>query len=395
MSTLHIVASILGYIGATLLFLQVVLGTRHVFSFFTDDTVLANTVHKFIGIYGTLLVFSHPLFEMMWREDSLPWLFSPSFVTEEMTSISFGRFALYLLLLLWITSALVRENIKWRPWKYLHFIAYPIVFLVFIHITDIGTFFGEYLLIRVVWYSFFAIFILSALFRFLMWSGATKKKSTLLESKMQGESLLLSTFSFPEGMDIPKIGQHVYLQVKSFGSEHPFTVMDIDLEKRELRFGMRMGGPFVNGLKEIPLGSEIRVDGPYGVFTTEGQNEEEKVIIAGGVGVTPFVRLAREYGKNATFLYANRSTQDALYHEELKSWVSKYVDIVENDDGEQNENLLFGRVDASVLRTVLGEKVKTLPYFVCGSPTFIGIMKKMLMDLGVKKEKIFYEELGF
>lgn len=395
MSTLHIVASVLGYIGATLLFLQVVLGTRHVFSFFTDDTVLANKIHKYIGIYGTVLIFFHPLTEMMWQENSYLWFFLPRFSNETETHISFGRFALILLALLWVTSAIVRESIKWRPWKYVHLISFPIVFLVFVHTLELGSFFEDYLRVRVIWFIFFGLFIVSLLYRFLAWAAVTKNESRVLASRLQEESLLILTLALPSEMKLPRIGQHMYLQAKRFGSEHPFTVMDLDAEKREITFGMRTGGLFVNAAKEMSVGSVMYLDGPYGVFTKEGQNDEEKVIIAGGVGVTPFVRLARVHGKNATFLYANRKLSDALYHDELKTSVARYVDIVENYEGEKNGDVIVGRVDGALLQSILGNKLIALPYFICGSPMFISIMKKTLTDLGVKKENIFYEELGF
>ena len=40
-----------------------------------------------------------------------------------------GRFALLAILLIWLSSAIVRGAISYRPWKYLHYLAYPVLFL--------------------------------------------------------------------------------------------------------------------------------------------------------------------------------------------------------------------------------------------------------------------------
>ena len=395
MSTLHILASVVGYLGVALLFVQITFGSRHIFSFFTKDNVFINKIHKFIGIYGTLLIFSHPFFEMMWREDSLLWIVTPHFSNQFESSLSFGRFALFLLVILWLTSAIMRESIKWRPWKYTHLIAYPLIFLVLFHTPGVGSFFADYTFIRVIWYVLFWMFIVSLLYRLVAWSGVTKKKGKVLKRDMQGDSLLILTLSFPKGMKDPEIGQHVYLQARSFGSEHPFTVMEFDKEKGEITFGMRAGGVFVESLKTIQVGSSLFIDGPYGLFTKEAWNTDEKVIIAGGVGVTPFVRLVEKYGKNTTFLYCNRSVHDALRKETIKKNVTLYKDVIELCEEPIPSDTVVGRLSYDALETILGEKLRRLPYFICGSPLFIASIRKMLKDIGVSKHKIFFEELGF
>lgn len=394
MSNLHFLASCFGFLGAFLLFVQVVFGSRHIFSFFTKDTVRINKIHKWIGMYGTLFIFAHPLLEMMWQESSFLWIFIPNFSFDMEEHISFGRIALYLLLIIWVTSALVREKIKWRPWKYIHLLAYPTLFFTFIHAPEIGTLFDMYPLIAVVWYSLFFIFIAATFFRIACFAGYRKVKTTIVEKGNQGDGILLLSMHLPEGMDEPQIGQHVYMQTKPFGSEHPFTVMDYNATKKIISFGMRKGGAFVAELEGKGIGAEIFLDGPYGVFTKEGWNTEEKIIIAGGVGVTPFIRLVKDYGKNAIFLYANRGLKDAVHHVELQKHTAKYIDIVE-DEKDKGEGVIVGRLTDAVLKETLGDSLKTSPIFICGSPFFISLMKKTLRSLGAPKENIFYEELGF
>jgi hypothetical protein len=67
MDTLLIIANLLGYLGLTLLFIQIVFGTRHIFKYFTTDTVLINKIHSYIGKYGMVFVFLHPIAEMFVR----------------------------------------------------------------------------------------------------------------------------------------------------------------------------------------------------------------------------------------------------------------------------------------------------------------------------------------
>jgi predicted ferric reductase len=394
MNLLQTFASVFGYFGAILLFFQVVfLGNRNIFSLVTEDTVFINKLHKQIGIYGTVLIFLHPLLEMKNMNMSFLWIFIPDFSLSYTTAVTYGRIAFLLLLVLWVTSALVRGKMKWRPWKYIHLVSYPLVVLVIFHVPSIGAYFEEYVWVRALWYVTTNIFFIATFLRILSWGGVMKRKAKVISKSMQGESILLLTLSLPEGMKIPKIGQHIYMQSRRFGSEHPFTVMDINEEKRELLFGMRTGGLFVEEVKTLSEGSVLYIDGPYGVFTKEAWNDNEKIVIAGGVGVTPFVRLAKEYGKNMTFLYANRSEGDAVRKEEIASEVLTYIDVIEN--GEAKQNTYVGRITPELLTSVLGEKIKTTPLFVCGSPFFIALMKKTLMDLGSPKKNIYYEELGF
>lgn len=393
MTSLLIIANVLGYIGLALLFIQTVFGSRHIFKFFTTDTVLINKLHQYIGQYGMLFVFIHPVLEMMVRLESILWLFVPSFLVSSETFVSFGRFALLLLLLVWITSAIVREKIKWRPWKYIHLLAYPTLFLAFIHIIKLGTFFEEYLWLRAVWALMFFAFILSTTWRLKFWAGAGKAKYKLVEQKLVGEDIVLIKLKALGENLSSQIGQHFYLQTDKFKSEHPFTI--IRNENGELYFGIRKVGKFWNELLSKKLGETIYVDGPYGVFTREAQNTQPKVIISAGVGFTPFIDLVEKFGDNAIYFNCNRKADEVVEGEMLRSRCAKYVDILEDAQGKTSESVVQGRVSKEIITSTIGANYKELPYFVCGSPNFIKFIKQTLLDLGVPAKKIYFEELGF
>jgi predicted ferric reductase len=282
---------------------------------------------------------------------------------------------------------------KWRPWKYLHLLAYPIVFLSFIHVKDLGTFFEFYPALQFVWFAMFMIFIISVLWRLVTWSGVTKAKYVLKSRTLVGDDIVLITLTPTTKLLTSKIGQHFYLQAKSFGSEHPFTI--IRNEDGVLSFGIRRVGGFWNEILQKSLGEVVNVDGPYGVFTKEAQNTNPKVIISAGIGVTPFIDLVEDFGENTIYFNCNRSATQIIEREVLKNNSSTYIDILDDATGAAPGEVLSGKITKEVLQNKLEDRVAHLPYFVCGSPGFIKYIQSVLTELGVPKQKIYYEELGF
>jgi predicted ferric reductase len=393
MSKLLVVADILGYIGIILLYIQVVFGSRHIFRFFTTDTVAVNKLHASIGKYSILAILLHPIITMMHRLESFTWIVTPNFFVESEKHISMGRFALLLFLAVWITSALVREKIKWHPWKWIHLLSYPIVILSFFHLKDLGTFYREYMLIQILWVFFFVLLICSILMRLYIWTGGGKQKYTLVEKKLVGTDIVLVKLK-PLKKDISsKIGQHFFLQAGAFKSEHPFTI--IRNVGGVLEFGIRKVGKFWNQIEGLEIGKNINVDGPYGVFTLEAQNTSPKIIISAGIGVTPFVDLIDKYGQNAVYMNCNRKIEEAVERELLKSKSTRYIDIVNEYSGPADPNIKVGMISEKMITDIVGKDHQTTPVFVCGSPRFIKAVKKIFIALGTPKKNVYYEELGF
>lgn len=404
MTNLLFWGNIIGYVGLVLIYIQVVFGSRHIFKIFSRDTVFLNKVHKQIGIYGIFFVFAHPLFEMMNRSQDLSWLIMPNFDIETETHITFGRFATILFLIIWLTSAMIREKIKWRPWKYIHLLSYPILFFTFIHILEIGTFFENYAFVKIIYVILFISFILSLIMRLFAWSGITKIKYKIIDKKMIGEDILYIQLESINNKSNPtpyfirsKIGQHFFLQTDNFKSEHPFSVIKNEVTEgvsSKISFAIRKVGKFWEEMINKNIGDIILVDGAYGVFTKEAQNTNPKVIISAGVGATPFIDLVGQYGENSIFINCNRKIEEAIGRDLIKSKVSKYLDIVNEYTGSESD-VKVGLISADIIINTVGENYKNINYFICGSPAFMKFLRGELTKIGVNKNKIFYEDFGF
>ena len=393
MSKLLIIANIFGYIGFIMLYLQVVFGSRHIFKLFTKNTVKINKLHSSLGKYAIFAVFLHPLLSMANRLEDFAWIITPNWNVQTEAAITLGRIALFLFLAVWITSAVVRGKIKWHPWKKIHLLAYPLVFLIFPHISQIGTFYEDYAVIRGTLSVLWILLVVSVIYRLVTWSGLSKQKYTLTDKKLVGTDIILITLTPKNNKVSSHIGQHFFLQAKRFGSEHPFTI--VRNKDGTLHFGIRRVAGFWNEINSKAIGDIIFVDGPYGVFTREAQNIEPKVVISAGVGVTPFIDLVGNIRQNTTYINCNRNIDEAVERDFIKSKVTKYVDVVNEYAGTPEHSIKVGVLSELVLSEILADKKPETPVFVCGSPGFIGAVKKMSSALGTPKDKIYYEELGF
>lgn len=127
-------AIVFGYIGSILLFWQFILGIRFISSIFSNNTLEFNKIHKFLGIYGVLFALLHPFLIMYSFGETLAFVLMPDLSNNPMAiGLGYGRIAFFLLLIIWISSAFLRNKIGFRTWKVIHFLAYPIMGFILSH----------------------------------------------------------------------------------------------------------------------------------------------------------------------------------------------------------------------------------------------------------------------
>jgi ferredoxin-NADP reductase len=92
----------------------------------------------------------------------------------------------------------------------------------------------------------------------------------------------------------------------------------------ELTFTTRLRDTaFKRVLQTMPLGTEVKVEGPFGNLTLHNDASRTAVLLAGGIGVTPFRSMVRwaahqKLPHRILLFYANRRPEDAAYLDELR-----------------------------------------------------------------------------
>ncbi len=391
-------ASIVGYIGLIMILWSIILGSKPLARLISSDYVELNKTHRFLGKYGILFALIHPFLEMFSYLENISWVITPSLATEFDFHISLGRLTLLVFLIIWLSSITLRSKLKYRPWLRIHYLTYPLGLLALFHIRDIGFYYTQSRFISV----FFSLILIAYCFYlaylFLLWAGFFKNHYTVKSiSKIgQGSEINILDLETTGKPLTSQPGQYVYIQMHRFGEVKPFSILENDGNK--LRLGIKNDGEFTSRVGELKPGHEIGVFGPLGKFTQQGHNDSDKIIISGGIGITPLVELSEKYfTPNSFFFVCNRYRSDVVDLDRLKkSTNNRLYEVYSRETTIENERQRNCRLDKNVLQEILGSNnINNYKIFICGSSPFMNEAIKNLTSLGVKRENIYTEEFSF
>lgn len=161
-----------------------------------------------------------------------------------------------------------------------------------------------------------------------------------------------------------------------------FTIASAPFEGHVMlttRFASERSSSFKRALRQLPVGAAVEVGEPDGDFVV-GDPGDEHVLIAGGIGVTPFRAILvdldhRELPIKATLLYANR-TPDFVYKAEMDRLAGRHPGLV------VRYLVSPERVTQPSIRAVAADLEKPT-FHVSGPEPFVEALGGMLSGLGV------------
>ena len=148
-------------------------------------------------------------------------------------------------------------------------------------------------------------------------------------------------------------------------------------------------------------GSLVDVEGPLGQFTFPTQPDTEHFLfIAGGTGVAPLRAMLGQAlhvpHRRISVLYSARTQNDFAYEREMRDLAREGLielkQAVTREDVSGNWNGARGRIGTGELALLVHDP-DTL-CFICGPPTLVHDMPKLLVQLGVRSNRIRIEEWG-
>lgn len=386
-------SALLGYAGLVMLLWMYVIGNKSIFGVFFRDLAPVLKLHAWLGKYGTLLIFLHPL--LVTLSYGQTWLYSliPGIGSSFERHVTLGRIALFVLIVVWITSAVIRDRIRYRPWKYIHFFGYIALPFALLHAPLIGTQIRSNLALKAYYFGLVAVFIAFSLLKLYNLLNLDKRKYRLTGNQPIGDDAYYATF-IPEAESIPppRPGQYIYVKLGLISEDHPFSVVDHNPRTGTITIAYRTYGKFTRLLSRLPPGTDIYLSGAYGSFTQQPERQDSPpVLIAGGIGITPFMsRIINNQSERPWLIYANRSISSSLFLPALRRRLGdRLIEIYSRQVGRPAEY-----IDLQAIRS-LAIDPRQHHFYICGPAAMITQTKTVLGSLGVTAGHIHAEEFKF
>ena len=224
-------------------------------------------------------------------------------------------------------------------------------------------------------------------------------EKTILKLKMiKKETPLVSSLTFETEQKIVfKAGQYFNVtipELMSHGKAYTIASAPID---NDLVLTIKKQGKFSSALLDLKVGNEIFVDGPEGYFFDNFSADKKNVFVVGGIGITPFMSLIRDYVNNSkslgdlVVLYSNKFKNEITFFDELtKLSAQEKIKLVNFITQEKVNDCEIGRINAELIKKLVND-CQNRNYYLCGSISFVNDMWKMIGGLGVPEEQIFTE----
>lgn len=232
-------------------------------------------------------------------------------------------------------------------------------------------------------------------------------EARLVRREMVAEGTMAFHFSKPAGF-VHQAGQSLLMslvdppETDGEGDARTFTIASAPHEA-ELMIATRMRDTaFKRVLKTASLGTTVKIDGPSGEMVLHDDPARLAVFLAGGIGITPFLSMAR-HAANARLphrlylFYSNRRPEDAAFLAELQEIERlnpNYRLIATMAEPEKSAHPWAGET-GFIRRELLERHLTDLAspvYYFAGPPPMTMAMRELLEGIGVGEHAMRYEE---
>lgn len=231
----------------------------------------------------------------------------------------------------------------------------------------------------------------------------------LLRREQVAEGTMSFYFDKPTGFQF-KPGQYLDCslmdppETDAEGNIRTFSIASAPAEK-DLMVATRMRDTaFKRVLKRMPLGSQLKIDGPLGSFTLHSNASRPAVFLAGGIGITPFrsmiVNATREgLAHRVVLFYSNRRPEDSAFLQELQQIGSENNNcqticvMTKMEKSNHRWDGQTGYIDKAMLARFLPDVAAPI-YYIAGPPAMVTAMKETLTGAGVNEDDIRSEDFA-
>jgi len=204
-------------------------------------------------------------------------------------------------------------------------------------------------------------------------------------------------------------GQYAVISFKKNGRPTPsrsFSIVNAPSSHGIIQCSIRKKGRFTNAAASLMAGDEVTVAGPFGGFIFDEKRDKKMVLIAGGIGITPFMSMIQYATNNKltndiTLIYSCNNQNDIPFVQTLIDIekLSQHFRIIFAISGGpinklSNQKVITGRITPDVIQQSVGGLYNDKTFFICGPTSFMNAMTGILYEKGVSEDKVMTEAFG-
>lgn len=382
-----------GLLGLAIFALALLLSSRFVWlDKLFNGLPKAINLHRWFGTLSFTLIILHPLFlaaRLLPVSSQLAFGLFTSWTTVAMV---FGYLSLLLFMALIVMTFFWR--LRYERLKSLHsLLAVPLMLggvhslLIESDVKRSPILAGYYILLI----SLSVILYLARLF--LVAQGIKAQRFVVSQATQLSPNIMSLTLKPAQKIIQAKAGQFIFVSFPDIkkGEEHPFSVAQIHAD-HSLTIVAKNLGDYTAQLPSVKVGDLAMIDGSFGSFGDNINLNCHQVWIAGGIGATPFMSLARSLpDKNningvVDLFYIVNSEKDLVGLDAFKKLALDNPQFKINVyTADKN-----GRFDLEKLKKFIND-LNACHFYICGPAGMMKYFVSALRQAGVPKKNINLE----
>jgi predicted ferric reductase len=354
--------------------------------------------HRRIGEGAFALIWLHPIFLAADRLPDLGRFFGFFWFSNHLAGnsglVALALFSGLVALSLWI-------RLPYHRWKLTHNFFGLLLILVIFHAVVADGEIQRYPLLQAWFYAWFALALSCYLYIRIFYRFFGPLHDYRVDHVEEHDDIAEVFLRSPAERRRLRFeaGQFIYLsfETPALGTEpHPFTVSSSP-EADLLRVSVKELGDYTARMTALRRGDQARVWGPYGFFGHHlfAKPDREAVLIAGGIGITPFLSMV---GSKA---FHQRSAKAWLFYsvvEEGNAYGRPELEQVSAELGDRFELIVhISGSDNFLTAEDIGRRIGQLAqrrYFICGPAPLMEAFRQQLAAAGVPPDCIYTEDFS-
>lgn len=229
-----------------------------------------------------------------------------------------------------------------------------------------------------------------------------KKTYVVKEKIVESDTISTLKLTLPDGM-VPSYhpGQfiNIYFPELNTPEGKAYSISGAPHEN-VLNITIKAMGGFSCRLCSLCPGDTIEASLPYGYFYSESE-ESNLVMIAGGIGITPFLSMIRDFIERSSprklaLFYSSRTYADLVFKKEFDQIQKRHKNFngfyFVTREKKSDLSVIHNRMNISdILGNGQHRNIAGREFLICGSISFVSDIWKGLRAAGVPEELIYTE----